>query len=110
MRRASWRNSYISFGGKLPYCPSLGNNVRDVDHRAVRFTAGGRSWDHCRCMRIVDIREATKPIKSLIRNAYIDFSKMTISLVALITDVVRDRKPVVGYGFNSNGRYMRRER
>jgi hypothetical protein len=56
-------------------------------------------------MRIVDIREATKPIKSNIRNAYIDFSKMTLSLVAVITDVVRDGKPVEGYGFNSNGRY-----
>jgi L-alanine-DL-glutamate epimerase-like enolase superfamily enzyme len=56
-------------------------------------------------MRIVDIREATKPIKSDIRNAYIDFSKMTLSLVAVITDVVREGKPVVGYGFNSNGRY-----
>jgi len=56
-------------------------------------------------MRIVDIREATKPIKSDIRNAYIDFSKMTLSLVAVITDVIRDGEPVVGYGFNSNGRY-----
>ena len=56
-------------------------------------------------MKIVDIREETKPIKSQIRNAYIDFSKMTLSLVAVITDVVRDGKPVVGYGFNSNGRY-----
>ncbi len=56
-------------------------------------------------MKIVDIREATKPIQSPIRNAYIDFSKMTLSLVAVITDVVRDGKPVVGYGFNSNGRY-----
>lgn len=56
-------------------------------------------------MRIVDIREATKPIKSDIRNAFIDFSKMTLSLVAVITDVIRDGKPVVGYGFNSNGRY-----
>jgi L-alanine-DL-glutamate epimerase-like enolase superfamily enzyme len=56
-------------------------------------------------MTIIDIREETKPIKSLIRNAYIDFSKMTISLVALITDVVRDGQAVVGYGFNSNGRY-----
>ena len=56
-------------------------------------------------MRIVEIREATKPIKSDIRNAYIDFSKMTLSLVAVITDVIRDGKPVVGYGFNSNGRY-----
>ena len=56
-------------------------------------------------MRIVDIRERTFPISSPIRNAYIDFSKMTLSLVAVVTDVVRDGKRVVGYGFNSNGRY-----
>jgi len=56
-------------------------------------------------MRIVDIREKTLPISSPIRNAYIDFSKMTLSLVAVVTDVIRDGKPVVGYGFNSNGRY-----
>ncbi len=56
-------------------------------------------------MRIVDIRETVVPISSPIRNAYIDFSKMTASVVALVTDVVRDGKPVVGYGFNSNGRY-----
>jgi len=56
-------------------------------------------------MRILEIREITKPISSPIRNAYIDFSKMTSSLVAVITDVVREGRPVVGYGFNSNGRY-----
>jgi D(-)-tartrate dehydratase len=56
-------------------------------------------------MRIVQIREATKPIASAIRNAFIDFGKMTLSLVAVMTDVVRDGKAVVGYGFNSNGRY-----
>jgi L-alanine-DL-glutamate epimerase-like enolase superfamily enzyme len=56
-------------------------------------------------MKIVEIREKTLPISSAIRNAYIDFSKMTLSLVAVITDVVRNGKPVVGYGFNSNGRY-----
>src|ERR1700733_1934110 len=56
-------------------------------------------------MRIVEIRERTHPISSGIANAYIDFSKMTLSLVAVITDVVRDGRPVVGYGFNSNGRY-----
>jgi D(-)-tartrate dehydratase len=56
-------------------------------------------------MRIVEIREKTVSIASAITNAYIDFSKMTCSVVALITDVVRDGKPVVGYGFNSNGRY-----
>ena len=56
-------------------------------------------------MRIIDICEVTKPIASPIRNAYIDFSKMTASLVAVVTDVVRDGRRVVGYGFNSNGRY-----
>ena len=56
-------------------------------------------------VRIVDVREVTKPISSPIRNAYIDFTRMTTSLVAVVTDVKRDGKTVVGYGFNSNGRY-----
>jgi L-alanine-DL-glutamate epimerase-like enolase superfamily enzyme len=56
-------------------------------------------------VRIVDIRETVVPIKSEIRNAYIDFSQMTVSVLALVTDVVRQGKPVVGFGFNSNGRY-----
>jgi L-alanine-DL-glutamate epimerase-like enolase superfamily enzyme len=56
-------------------------------------------------MRITDIREKTVSIASPIANAYIDFSKMTCSVVAVVTDVVRGGKPVIGYGFNSNGRY-----
>jgi len=56
-------------------------------------------------MRIVDLREITAPIASPIANAYIDFSKMTCSLVAVVTDIVRDGRTVIGYGFNSNGRY-----
>jgi L-alanine-DL-glutamate epimerase-like enolase superfamily enzyme len=56
-------------------------------------------------MRIVDLREVTLPIASPIANAYIDFSKMTCSLVAVVTDVIRDGRTVIGYGFNSNGRY-----
>lgn len=56
-------------------------------------------------MRITEIREKTASIASAIANAYIDFSRMTCSVVAVITDVVRDGKPIVGYGFNSNGRY-----
>lgn len=56
-------------------------------------------------MRILDVVEMTKPIASPIRNAYIDFSKMTTSLVAVVTDVEVDGRRVVGYGFNSNGRY-----
>ena len=56
-------------------------------------------------MRITAICEKTFPISSAIRNAYIDFSKMTLTAVAVVTDVVRDGERVVGYGFNSNGRY-----
>src|SRR6185369_9282794 len=56
-------------------------------------------------MKITRIREAAAPIASEIRNAFISFSTMTISVVAVETDVVREGKPVVGYGFSSNGRY-----
>ncbi len=56
-------------------------------------------------MRITDIRERRLSIASSIRNAYIDFSKMTLSAVAITTDIERGGRPVVGYGFNSNGRY-----
>ncbi len=59
-------------------------------------------------MRITDIRHITVPISSTIANAFIDFSKMDVSVVAVVTDVIRDGKPVVGFGFNSNGRYAPR--
>ena len=54
---------------------------------------------------ITEIRNAVVPISSDISNAYIDFSAMTSSVVAVISDVIRNGKPLVGYGFNSNGRY-----
>lgn len=56
-------------------------------------------------MKILDIRDEVYSIASPMANAYIDFSKMTCSVVAVVTDVVRDGRPVVGFGFNSNGRY-----
>jgi L-alanine-DL-glutamate epimerase-like enolase superfamily enzyme len=56
-------------------------------------------------MKIVEIREETAPLKDNISNAYINFSQMTVSIVAVITDVVKDGRRVIGYGFNSNGRY-----
>lgn len=56
-------------------------------------------------MRIVAVKEETVSIASQIKNAYIDFSRMTVSALALVTDVILDGRPVVGYGFNSNGRY-----
>lgn len=56
-------------------------------------------------MKITAIHDAVVPIRSELRNAYISFSEMTVSVVAIHTDVVRNGKPVVGYGFHSNGRY-----
>jgi L-alanine-DL-glutamate epimerase-like enolase superfamily enzyme len=54
-------------------------------------------------MRIVAVRQGVAPIASAIANAYIDFSKMTASIVAVtVTDGARS---ATGYGFNSNGRY-----
>ncbi len=56
-------------------------------------------------MRIVDIRETAIPLNSTLSNSSTDFSEMTTSVVAVITDVVRDGKPVCGFAFNSTGRY-----
>ncbi len=56
-------------------------------------------------MKIVDIKEQTASLRSEIRNAWIDFSEMTCSVVAVVTDLRRGGKPVVGFGFGSNGRY-----
>jgi len=56
-------------------------------------------------MRIVDIRETAIPLKSDLKNSSFDFSEMTTSVVAVITDVVREGRPVVGFAFNSTGRY-----
>jgi hypothetical protein len=55
-------------------------------------------------VRITAIREKTVGLDSPMRNAVIDFSEMTVSVVALISDVIRNGRPVVGFGFNSNGR------
>src|SRR5262249_23344433 len=56
-------------------------------------------------MRIIDIREKTVRLESKLRNAAFSFDEMTTSIVAVVTDVVRAGKPVVGYAFNSTGRY-----
>src|SRR4030081_1457950 len=69
---------------------------------ALRTAIGIKRKSH---MRIVDIRERAVPLKSNIANSSFDFSEMTTSIVAVITDVVRDGRPVIGFAFNSTGRY-----
>ncbi|MGI5518044.1 enolase C-terminal domain-like protein [Streptomyces sp. CA-106131] len=60
-------------------------------------------------MRIKSIREREIPLAAEIRNAYVDFSTMTASIVAVESDVIRGGKPVTGYGFSSPGRYAQGE-
>lgn len=55
-------------------------------------------------MRIASVRQGVVPISSAIANAYIDFSKMTASVVAITVEDGAG-KTATGYGFNSNGRY-----
>jgi L-alanine-DL-glutamate epimerase-like enolase superfamily enzyme len=56
-------------------------------------------------MRITAIRETAVELNSGLRNAVFDFSEMTTSVVAVLTDVVREGRPVAGFAFNSTGRY-----
>src|SRR3954467_12505243 len=55
--------------------------------------------------RITDVRELAVPLNSQLRNSSFDFTEMTTSVVAVITDVIRDGQPVCGFAFNSTGRY-----
>ncbi len=56
-------------------------------------------------MRIVEWRERTVPIDGGVRNAVVSFADHTVSIVAAVSDQRRRGRPVVGFGFNSIGRY-----
>ena len=55
-------------------------------------------------MRVVDIREKSVDI-SRYSDPKIPSGGLTTSIVAVVTEVVRNGKPVVGYGFSSIGRF-----
>ncbi|MEW2546780.1 enolase C-terminal domain-like protein [Streptomyces sp. NPDC047002] len=56
-------------------------------------------------MRIVEIREAAVPLRGAEANALVSFAGHTVSLVAVVTDVQRDGRPVTGVAFGSIGRF-----
>jgi L-alanine-DL-glutamate epimerase-like enolase superfamily enzyme len=56
-------------------------------------------------MRIREIRELRVPLNGQISNAVVNFAEHDVSLVAVISDVVRNGRPVIGYAFNSIGRF-----
>ncbi len=56
-------------------------------------------------MRITAIVETPIPLRGNVANALVNFSGHTVSLVAVVSDVIRDGKPVTGVAFNSIGRF-----
>lgn len=56
-------------------------------------------------MRIVEIREVAVPLGGDLANAVVSFAGHTVSLVAVVTDVVRNGRRLTGVAFNSIGRH-----
>lgn len=56
-------------------------------------------------MRITEIREVDVPLQGDIANAVVSFAEHKVSLVAVVSDVVRDGVPLTGVAFNSIGRH-----
>src|SRR5919202_3106670 len=64
----------------------------------------GNAEEGSRGMRITDIRERSIPI-SRYADPTAPSGRLTTSVVAVVTDVVRAGRPVVGYGYASVGRF-----
>ena len=56
-------------------------------------------------MKIIEIREIAVPLRANIKNSVVNFAEHNVSLVAVVSDVVRDGKPVTGIAFDSIGRF-----
>jgi L-alanine-DL-glutamate epimerase-like enolase superfamily enzyme len=56
-------------------------------------------------MRITDIRDLAVRLQGEVANAVVSFAEHDVSLVAIVSDVIRNGRPVVGFAFNSIGRF-----
>ncbi|TDB86107.1 mandelate racemase [Actinomadura sp. KC216] len=56
-------------------------------------------------LRIVEIREMPVPLQGNVANSVVSFADHTVSLVAVISDVRRNGRPLAGIAFNSIGRF-----
>ena len=56
-------------------------------------------------MKVVGIHEESIALDGELSNSIISFSGHDVSLVAVVTDVVRNGRPLIGFGFNSIGRF-----
>ncbi|MFL9926366.1 enolase C-terminal domain-like protein [Herbaspirillum lusitanum] len=56
-------------------------------------------------MKITDIRELSVPLAGNVANALVSFAEHNVSLIAVTSDVIRNGKPLIGYAFDSIGRF-----
>jgi L-alanine-DL-glutamate epimerase-like enolase superfamily enzyme len=56
-------------------------------------------------VRVTDVQELTVQLEGGISNALVSFAEHTVSLIAVTTDVVRNGRAVIGYAFDSIGRF-----
>lgn len=56
-------------------------------------------------MRIREIRDISVRLEGAVSNAVVSFSDHDVSLIAVVTDVQRNGRPLIGYAFNSIGRF-----
>src|SRR6516164_9793742 len=71
---------------------ALGRKQKDRVHRTE--PVGGRKDE---AVRIIDLRKVSLPI-SRFADPSVPSGGLNTSMLALITDVIRDGKPVIGYG------------
>jgi L-alanine-DL-glutamate epimerase-like enolase superfamily enzyme len=56
-------------------------------------------------MKIKEIRQLSIALEGQVSNAMVSFAGHDVSLIAVVSDVIRQGKPVIGFGFNSIGRF-----
>ena len=56
-------------------------------------------------LKVKGIYELSVPLESDIKNSIVNFSDHDVSLVAIVSNKVRAGRPIIGYGFNSIGRF-----
>jgi L-alanine-DL-glutamate epimerase-like enolase superfamily enzyme len=80
-------------------------SARTGDARAILSEPTGLVERTTMSPKILAVRELTIPLGMRAANAAIRYDDMTVSLIAVATDIVRKGKRVVGFGVDSHGRF-----
>jgi len=99
VRRSSWLRQAAS----ATICPPKPHwRARGGGHQRGRSVRPARTRKFA--LRIVDIAEQSVSISRYADRA-VSARGLTTSIVAVVTDIVRNGRPIVGYGFSSIGRF-----